>query len=103
MQIVLKQPGQPVADIAVSGAVLTVAGIAIDCAARQTDAPQTIEVRLHNGQAHEGGNGAYLAQIDIPPRDYTETPAETEGQPPTRTPVELDPNRVVATLWPTNQ
>lgn len=111
MQINLKQPGQPVADFSVSGAVVTVSGVAIDCATRQEDVAVTIEIRRNLGGPSEGGNGAYLAQIKIPSRRYeiTQVPGEEgegeEGETaqPTelREPLPLDPNAVVVTLWPT--
>ena len=107
MQIILKQDGQPVADFSVSGANVTVAGVAIDCAERQQDIAVTVEVRQNIGGPSEGGNGAYLAQIEIPARCYETVivPAEGEGEDeqPTelREPLPLDPNAVVVTLWPT--
>ena len=101
-QINLKQPGQPVADFSVSGAIVTIAGVTVDCAARQLDTGVTIEIRSSAGSAHEGGDGAYLAQIEIPVRRYTEL--ETTDQDGkaviSRDAVALDPNAVVITLWP---
>jgi len=105
MQIILKQDGQPVADFLVSGANVTVAGVAIDCAERQQDIAVSVEVRQNIGGPSEGGNGAYLAQIEIPARRYetVTVPAEGEDEQPTelREPLPLDPNAVVVTLWPT--
>ncbi|MDO8031917.1 hypothetical protein O3297_00685 [Janthinobacterium sp. SUN128] len=69
-QIVLKQPGQPVAEFAFTGAIVTVAGVVIDCAARQLDTDVAIEIRNNRGDPGEGGNGAYLAQISIPARRF---------------------------------
>jgi hypothetical protein len=104
MQIILKNPGQAVSDFSVSGNTVSVSDIAIDCAARQEDTAVTIEIRKNVGGAAEGGNGAYLAQIVIPSRQYsvTEVPAEEEGDTPNeiRTPIALDPNAVAVTLWP---
>lgn len=105
MQIILKQDGQPVADFSVSGANVTVAGVAIDCAERQQDIAVSVEVRQNIGGPSEGGNGVYLAQIEIPARRYetVTVPAEGEDEQPTelREPLPLDPNAVVVTLWPT--
>lgn len=104
-QIILKQPSQNSADFAVTGAVITVAGVVIDCEAREADASQTIEIRLHDGVAQEGGEGALLAQIEIPARRYEdeEGPVGEDGQPTlVRNPLPLDPNRVIVTLWPAN-
>ena len=105
-QIHLKQPGQAVADFSVTGAVVTVAGVSIDTAARESDEATTIEIRTNDGVAHEGGVGAFLAQIDIPARRYTETEGDVDpqtGEPSiVMTPVAFDPNRIAITLWPTN-
>lgn len=106
-QINLKQPGQPVADFSVSGGNVTVAGVTIDCEARQLDAAVTVEVRANpagpSEGAMEGGSGAYLAQIDIPARRYTDVEGkDKDGKPEiTQAPVPLDPNAISITLWPT--
>jgi len=115
-QIILKQPGQPVASFAIDGATITVAGHTVDCAQRQRDTAQTVEVRWINGTAAEGDSGPYLAQIDIPARRYElraapdADPANPDGGPvtgtagsaaqATREPMPLDPNSIVVTLWP---
>ena len=69
-QIILKQPGQPVADFSISGTTVVVAGVSVDCVERQLDTAVTVEIRLTNGVAAEGDAGAYLAQIDIPARQH---------------------------------
>lgn len=96
-QIHLKQPGLPVADFAVYGTVVTVAGVAIDCAARQQDGAVVVEIRLSDLGPSEGGDGAYLAQIAIPARRFDEIETEDGVQ---RLPQPLDPNAVEITLWP---
>ncbi len=102
-QIILKQPGQPVSDFSVSGSHVTVAGITVDCSQRQADASVCVEIRSNRGGPSEGGDGAYLAQIDIPARSYTEIEQAGEDGKPTmvREPVAFDSNAVVITLWPT--
>lgn len=102
-QINLKQPGQPVADFSVSGGNVTVAGVTIDCEARQLDTAVTVEVRANKTGPSEGGNGTYLAQIDIPARRYTDVEGkDKDGKPEiTQAPVPLDPNAISITLWPT--
>ena len=102
-QINLKQPGQPVADFSVSGGNVTVAGVTIDCEARQLDTAVTVEVRANKTGPSEGGNGAYLAQIDIPARRYTDVEGkDKDGKPEiTQAPVPLDPNAISITIWPT--
>jgi len=113
MQIHLIHPGQPVADFAISGTTVTVAGLSIDCAARQQDVAIILEIRNHNGTVIEGDQGAYLAQIQIPARRYAEPENETFGDegddefigpqdaPAAPTPEPLDTNAVIITLWPT--
>ncbi|SSY76710.1 hypothetical protein [Alcaligenes faecalis] len=103
MQIHLKQPGQPVSDFAISGTVVTVSGVAVDCAVQQQDVSVTLEIRANASGPGLGGDGAYLAQIEIPARRYLapqvpmgegEEPMEQlEAQP-------LDPSAVAVTLWP---
>lgn len=102
-QIILKSPGQPVADFSVSGNSIVVSGLQIECAQRQEDSTVVIEVREHAGAVVEGGGkGAYLAHITIPPRQYTtETTGEGEDEETTQTIQPLDHNAVVVTLWPT--
>lgn len=102
-QINLMQPGQPVADFAVNGNVITVAGITVDAEQHQGDASEIVEIR-HNGAAAQiGGAGAYLAHIAIPPAQYSEALVDEENgeelMPAERLP--LDHNTVVVTLWPT--
>lgn len=104
MQINLKQPGQTVTDFAVSGTTVMVAGVEIDCADRQEDVGVVIEIRNNTGGPTEGGDGPYMAQIEIPARRYevgTAYPDDPNEEPvEVRDPVPLDPNAVVVTLWP---
>lgn len=103
-QIVLKQPGQPVADFSFSGAIVTVAGVAVDCADRQLDSSVIVEIRIGSSGAREGGTGAYLAHIAIPPKRYATVtgPDDANGNPSSvQEPIALDPNVVQVTLWPT--
>lgn len=89
MQVNLKQPGQPVADFSIIGNFVTVSGITVDCAQRQCDITQVIEIRQNPHGPSEGGNGAYLAQISIPPRRQ-DTDSDNS----------FDANTVCITLWP---
>ncbi|OHV94923.1 hypothetical protein AKG95_21730 [Janthinobacterium lividum] len=97
-QILLKQPGQPVADFSIIGTMITVAGVSIDCVERQNDGMVNVEIRHNAGGAGEGGNGAYLAQIAIPARRYETIKTKTGEQ---QAAVALDPNAIEVTLWPT--
>jgi hypothetical protein len=101
----LKEPSQPVAMFSVEGCVVTVAGISVDCAKEQADSKTLIEIKSNNGQASVGGEGAYLAVIEIPAKTYTsQTTGETDeqtGQPvSTLVADELDSNAISITLWP---
>lgn len=102
-QIILKTPGQPVANFSVNGTQVIVEGFEIDCAQRQEDATVIIEVRKVAGEVVEGGQrGSYLAHIDIPPREYeTVITGEGEEEETQQTIKPLDHNAVVVTLWPT--
>lgn len=99
----LRQPGQPVANFSTNGAIITVSGVAVDCVARQKDAATVVEIRNNNGIASEGGNGAYLAHIEIPAKTYhTETIPGEQDEPETVTRVAdpLNPDSISVTLWP---
>lgn len=102
-QIILKTPGQPVANFSVNGTKVIVEGLEIDCAQRQEDSALVIEVRQVAGEVVEGGQrGSYLAHIAIPPREYdTTTTGEGEEEETQQTIKPLDHNAVVVTLWPT--
>lgn len=101
-QIILK--GSTVADFSVFGTIVTVAGLPVDCAERQSDAEEIIEIRNSAKGPVEGGNGAYLAVIRIPARRYhDEAGPDDEQDNPTIVPVadHLDPHSIEITLWPT--
>lgn len=102
-QINLMQPGQPVANFSVDGTLVVVAGVSVDAAAVQADASVIVDIR-HNGEtAQIGGDGAYLAHIEVPPAEYSEALVDEESGevivPAERLP--LDPNTIKITLWPT--
>ena len=94
----------PHPDFSIAAGIVTVAGVVIDCAERQADSQQVIDVRSHNGSAQEGGNGYQLASVRIPPRTYVEHEAqETEGdetESGSREAQPLDPRQVEVTIWP---
>ena len=101
-QIKLMQPGQPVADFGVSGTQITVAGVTVDASEHESDSGQVVEIRHNGATAQVGGNGAYLAIIEVPPAQYSAAIHGDEGElitPAQRLP--LDPNTLVITLWPT--
>lgn len=103
-RIELKQPGQPVADFAVDGAQITIAGVLVDCEALQQDTTEIVEVRQSSAGVHIGGDGAYLAQIEIPARTYANAPAASgeggdQAQPESLA-QPLDASAILVTLWP---
>lgn len=105
-RILLISPGLPLANFSVAGALITVAGVSVDCDVLQQDTPQIVEVRDNADGPGIGGDGAYLAQISIPARAYAETESATEvdadGNPLiVREALPIDPNAIAVTLWPT--
>lgn len=97
-QIILMQPGLPVASFSVDENLISIAGVAIDAATRQQDVAVYIEVRGTVSEAMEGGDGPYLAQVHIPARRYDE--ALNEEEETVLVPTPLDSNAVEITLWP---
>lgn len=103
-QIKLMQPSQPVADFAVLGTQVTVAGVTVDAADHRSDSVAIIEIRHNGAAAQVGGDGAYLAHIEVPPVQYSEAVLGDDGEQITPAlPLPLDPNTIVITLWPTAQ
>lgn len=101
-QINLLQPNQPVADFAVSGTQVTVAGVTVDALDHQSDSAVIVEIRYNGAAAQIGGDGAYLAHIEVPPVQYSEATHGDDGEQITAAqPLPLDPNTLVITLWPT--
>ena len=103
-RITLVQPNSPISDFSVNGSIISIGGVVIDTQTREADSVVNIEIRNFNGVVKEGGKGSFLAQIEIPPRLYTqeEGPQDPETSLPTivRTAVPFDPRRVSVTLWP---
>lgn len=99
----LIQQGQPVADFSANGAIITVAGVEIDCNAHQNDNATTIEIRQGKNGAQIGGTGAYIAAIEIPAKSYIEELAEDEdgNQVSNFVAQALDHNAITIHLWPT--
>ena len=86
--------GAPAPDFAVSGSTITVKGLEIDCAAHYAAGVKMIEVRGDaNGNAVLGGDGPFIAVIEIPGLRFL----DGEDVPVM---VPLDPNAVTITLWP---
>lgn len=77
--------------------------LSINLAKRESDFPEHIDVCSDkDGNLVIGDGGLYfVAQIDIPAREYTETAAEGEDgeASTTREPVEFDIDKCTLTLW----
>ncbi len=99
------QPGAPVAPVTLAADRLTVGDITIDYAAEQRDDAAQIVIRHHQGAfARDGEEGAIVAIVRIPPRQYSEQPGEADpmtGDPGVeRVAQPLDVNAVSLELWP---
>ncbi len=93
-RIKLLSQKQPVADFSVQGAVVTIRGLAIDCAAYYASNTRSVEVRSNeSGETVIGGNGLYLAVIEIPGQRFEES---ENGQ----VLLPMDPNAILIQLWP---
>lgn len=106
--ITLQSPGQPIADFSVSGATISIAGTAIDCAALQTESQVLVNVAKDKAGAvklNPKSGGTCLAIICIPAKQYHDLPSDPDPQTgdPTfvRTEIPLDPNAIAVELWPT--
>lgn len=102
-QIILKQSGQSVTNFSFNENTVVVHGVVINCAERQLDIPVTLEIRTSPTLgAVEGGNGAYLAHINIPPKRYeTVEYVDSEGiLTSMQEALSMDPNAIKITLWP---
>jgi len=106
--ITLQSPGQPIADFSVSGATISIAGTAIDCAALQTESQVLVNVSKDKAGAvklNPKSGGTCLAIIRIPAKQYHDLPGDPDPQTgnPTfvRTGIPLDPNAIAVELWPT--
>ena len=73
--------------------------LTINLAKREEDDPVHIDVCFdadHDLVIGAAAGRSYVAEIDIPAREYTE---EGEGEEAQRTPVPLDMDKVTLTLW----
>ena len=101
--ISLVDPDQPVAPISIQKDYLWVGALRINYADMQSDSEAVIEVRSVDGNFVIGGTqGAYVAIVRIPPKQYVDTASQDEqGNPTTtRAAVPLDHRAVTIQLWP---
>lgn len=94
----------PHPDVSVSGSVVTVGEVAVNCEERQDDSAVLIDLRQdRGGPVTEGGAGRQVASVYIPPRRYEEVETgetDDEGNPVvSREAVPLDCDQVLVTLW----
>jgi hypothetical protein len=91
----------PVSDFSVNDLVVTVGDVEIDCAQRQTDKREIIDIRATGDQVAEGSGDALVASIVIPPIQYDEVPGEaTEPESVALQQIPLSSDLVLLRLWP---
>lgn len=101
----LIQPGARVAPFAVTDAALTIGDVVVTFADEQQDTSAEVVIR-HSaaGFAVGSDDGAIVAVVRIPARQYVETEGGTDpmsGEPAsTREALPLDTNAVTIELWP---
>lgn len=90
----------PHPDLSINGAVVTIKGYEVDCAARQEDSAVIVDLRLGKKGVTETGGSYQIASIHIPPAEYEEV-IEQESEEETHSLIKkpLDANAVLVTLW----
>lgn len=75
--------------------------LTINCATRQKDWPVHADISLdEDGNLTVGTGRYYVAQVDIPAREYVDVPNEGEGAEGTHPePQPIDMEKVQLTLW----
>lgn len=76
--------------------------LTINLEKREEDWPVHIDICFDSDRTLVIGAAAgrsYVAEIDIPERQYREVPPAEEGEEPTMEPVPLDTDTVTLTLW----
>lgn len=94
----------PHPDVSVSGSVVTVGEVTVNCEERQDESAVLIDLRQERGgPVTEGGEGRQVASVYIPPRRYEEVETgetDDEDNPVmSREAVPLDCDQVLVTLW----
>ena len=103
--ITMIQPGARVAPFAVTDAALTIGDVVVTFADEQQDTSAEVVIR-HSaaGFVVGGDDGAIVAVVRIPARQYVETEGGTDpmsGEPASaREALPLDTNAVTIELWP---
>ena len=102
----LIQPGARVAPFAVTDAAFTIGDVVVTFADEQQDTSAEVVIRhcAAHGFAVGSDDGAIVAIVRIPARQYVETEGGTDpmsGEPAsTRDALPLDTNAVTIELWP---
>ena len=100
MQILLLGAG-PHYDIAVSGNLITIGGLTVDCQAQQRQEQTTISLYQTDSGISTSGPGAFVATVVIPPQQWPAANEQpNEDQPAASQPLPLNPDTVTLTLWP---
>ena len=100
MQILLLGAG-PHHDIAVSGNLITIGGLTVDCQAEQRQEQVTISLYQTDSGISTSGLGAFVATVVIPPQQWPAVSEQpSEDQPAALELLPLNPDTVTLTLWP---
>lgn len=100
MQILLLGAG-PHHDIAVSGNLITIGGLTVDCQAEQRQEQTTISLYQTGAGISTSGSGAFVATVVIPPQQWPAASEQSnEDKPVALEPLPLNPDTVTLTLWP---
>lgn len=100
MQILLLGAG-PHHDIAVSGNLITIGGLTVDCRAEQRQEQITISLYQTDSGISTSGPGAFVATVVIPPQQWQSASEQpNEDKPAAPLPLPLNPDTVTLTLWP---
>lgn len=88
-------------DIAVSGNLITIGGLTVDCQAEQRQEQTTISLYQTGAGISTSGPGAFVAIVVIPPQQWPAASEQSnEDKPVALEPLPLNPDTVTMTLWP---
>lgn len=100
MQILLLGAG-PHHDFAVSGNLITIGGMTVNCQAEQRQEQTTISLYQTDSGISTSGQGAFVATVVIPPQKRPAASEQpNEDEPAAIEPLPLNPDTVTLTLWP---
>ena len=100
MQILLLGAG-PHHDIAVSGNLITIGGLTVDCQAEQRQKQPALSLYQTGAGISTSGPGAFVATVVTPPQQWPPASEQSnEDKPVALEPLPLNPDTVTLTLWP---